>query len=518
MQPRRISLTALILGLFVLSQSTSLLARGLQTQDKVVPATADSGSGPSADTPPAPKAATDPSQAPTPAAPGPDALFYKGITISPGGSFIEMATVNRTAATASDINTPPTSIPLTSSGQAQTSEFYASGRQSRIALKAIGKLDNVEMTAYYEMDWLGAGVTSNNNQSNSYVVRERQLWARAAFTNGFSISGGQMWSLTTETTHGLDNGTEILPATIDSQYTAGFVWNRQPGFRFAKNFHNKVWFGVSLENDQALPAGTAPTDQFLGAAGTGGGLYNLNANYSFNLAPEIVAKFAFEPGWGHWELFGVQRSFRNRIYPNAPTNSTGAYNYDREGGGIGAGFRVPFANKKVTIGLKALYGDGTGRMGDATIADLTFRSDGTISLLHTLSALSTIELNPVKPLTIYFNYGGDYVGRDIQSGGAAGYGLPNANMSGCLTEALPTGSYGPGTTGTCSGNNKDVQEFTAGFWNNFYDGPKGRFRMGFQYARWERDLWSGNGGATNPANTAKGIDNVIMTSLRYYLP
>src|SRR3984957_12902515 len=199
MQPRRISLTALILGLFVLSQSTGLLARGLQAQDKVVPATADSGAGPSANSP-ADNPPADPPQAPTAATPGPDALYYKGITISPAGSFIEMATVNRTAASGSAINTPPTSIPLTAAGAAQTSEFYASGRQSRIALKAIGKLDNVEMTAYYEMDWLGAGVTSNNNQSNSYVVRERQLWARAAFTSGFSISGGQMWSLTTETT------------------------------------------------------------------------------------------------------------------------------------------------------------------------------------------------------------------------------------------------------------------------------------------------------------------------------
>ena len=51
-----------------------------------------------------------------------------------------------------------------------------SGRQSRIALKAEGKLDNVTMTAYYEMDWLSSGTTSNNNQSNSYTVRQRQIW------------------------------------------------------------------------------------------------------------------------------------------------------------------------------------------------------------------------------------------------------------------------------------------------------------------------------------------------------
>jgi hypothetical protein len=30
-----------------------------------------------------------------------------------------------------------------------------------------GKLANMNLTGYYEMDFLGAGITSNNNQSNS---------------------------------------------------------------------------------------------------------------------------------------------------------------------------------------------------------------------------------------------------------------------------------------------------------------------------------------------------------------
>ncbi|HEX3662159.1 MAG TPA: hypothetical protein VHU89_12045 [Acidobacteriaceae bacterium] len=451
----------------------------------------------------------------------PEAIRYKGVTISPAGSFIEAATVYRNAATGGGINTPFTGVPLEDSGQAQTSEFFGSGRQSRLAIKGDGKLDNVDMTAYYEMDWLGTGITSNNNQSNSYVVRQRQLWARAMFRSGWYVSGGQMWSLATETTKGLENGTEILPGTIDPQYTAGFVWNRQYGFRVAKDFGNKAWLGFSAENDQALPGGSAPTNEFLGSAGVGGGLYNSTASYSFNEAPEVVAKLAFDPGWGHWELFGVGRFFRNRVYPNAtakPASAVGAYNDEVTGGGVGGGFRVPFASKKLVIGLKGLYGDGTGRMGDSTIADLTFRTDGTISLLHTFSALSTVELNPSKRLNIYLNYGGDYVGRDILDGDKSGYGLYTADMTGCTKEALPTGSYGPGTTGNCKGNNKDVQEFTSGYWYNFYNGPKGRFRYGIQYSYIERNLWSGQGGTTNPGGNARGTDNIVETSMRYYLP
>ena len=104
------------------------------------------------------------------------------------------------------------------------SEFYGSGRQSRISMLAQGKLDNMTMTGYYEADFLGAGTTSNNNQSNSYVLRQRQAWARPRCMNGWSFTGGQMWSLVTETKVGEDNRTEATPMTIDPQYIVGFTW------------------------------------------------------------------------------------------------------------------------------------------------------------------------------------------------------------------------------------------------------------------------------------------------------
>ncbi len=150
------------------------------------------------------------------------------------------------------------------SDAAQLSEFQGSGRQSRVALKAVGKLDNMTMTGYYETDWLSAGVTSNNNQSNSYTMRQRQLWADAKLTDGWDFSGGQGWSLATETTQGLTRGTEILPATIDPQYMAGFVWTRQYSFRVSKDIGKKVFLGVSAENAETLnPAGrTCPPTCF----------------------------------------------------------------------------------------------------------------------------------------------------------------------------------------------------------------------------------------------------------------
>jgi Skp family chaperone for outer membrane proteins len=452
----------------------------------------------------------------------PDALQYKGITLSPKNSFIAGETVWRQGAVGGGINTPFTGVPLQNSDNAQMSEFQGSGRQSRLVLTALGKLDNMTITGYYEMDWLGTGITSNNNESNSYVLRQRQLWARAALKSGWNFVGGQMWSLATETTQGLTNGTEIIPAVIDPQYAAGFAWARQYGFRVTKSLNKKIFLGVSAENAQTLnPAGSnLPTNLLIGSAGVAGGLYNPPANYSFNPAPDFVAKVAFEPGWGHWELFGLERSFRDRIYPNGPTSSAGAYNSTKMGGGIGGGFRGPFLNKKLSVGMKGLWGQGVGRYGSSTIADVTLRPDGTISPLHGFSALGSVDFNPTPRLYVYMNYGGDYIGRDYTGTGstAVGYGIPGVNMSGCNTEPVSGGSFSPSTPAGCGANNKDVQEFTVGYWYKIYDGPGGSLRQGLQYAYFARNLWSGAGGTTNPGGSAQGIDNMFWTSLRYYLP
>src|SRR5271154_6457714 len=153
-----------------------------------------------------------------PSADNPVAIHFKGITITPGG-FLAAETVFRNKATGSDINTQLNGIPLPGQPGAQTTEFNASGRQSRLSMLAEGKLDTVTLSGYVESDFLGAGSTSNDNESNSYVLRLRQGWGQAKFDSGWQITGGQMWSLVTETKKGTDNRTEGVPLTIDPQYT-----------------------------------------------------------------------------------------------------------------------------------------------------------------------------------------------------------------------------------------------------------------------------------------------------------
>lgn len=470
----------------------------------------------------------------------PDAIHFKGVTLSPTGSFLEAATVWRNRATGGDINTQFTGIPLENSDAARMTEFFGSGRQSRLALLAEGKTAGFTMRGYYEADWLASGTTSNNNQSNSYVMRQRQLWAQAETQSGWTFTGGQMWSLATETKSGLTNRTENLPMTIDPQYEAGFVWARQYGFRVVKNFSNTFWFGVSAENAQTLApscaastGGSCPTNYLIGQAGNSGGLYNGAgapgatssgnlASYSYNLAPDLIAKVAFEPkGWGHYEVFGIARFFRDRVYPNdsgSTPSSAGAYNDKTVGGGIGGSLRVPTFHKHLDVGLKGLWGDGVGRYGSSTLSDLTLRPDAQLALLHAFSGLSTLEYHVTPRLDLYANYGGDYVGRHYFTSGTGteGYGSPLLVNTGCGKEPVPgttpTSGFTPATPSSCAAVNKDVQEYTAGYWYDFYKGAAGRLRQGIQYSYFDRNTWSGVGGSP------KGTDAIVETSFRYYLP
>ncbi|MGA2099905.1 MAG: hypothetical protein ABSG34_02325 [Candidatus Sulfotelmatobacter sp.] len=484
----------------------------------------------------------------------PTTIHFKGITLTPGG-FLAGETVYRTRALGGDINTPFNSLTMPGASQSSISEFFGSGRQSRISMLAEGKLDNVKLSGYYEADFLSAGVTSNNNQSDSYTLRQRQVWGQAAFNNGWSFTGGQMWSLVTETKHGVDNRSEALPMTIDPQYQVGFSWARQYGARLVKDFDNKVWFAVSLENAQAtLTTHNNAANFLLGSAGAGGGLYNgaittcstaLNstdtaatttctpaASYAFNPSPDVVAKLAFEPGFGHYEVFGVFSRFRDRVFPCEDVASTtnclsttpgpnakGAYNSSKNGGGIGANARWSFAGKKVDFGLHGFGGAGIGRYGSGGLSDVTVRDDGTLGLIKSLQGLATLEWHGPK-LDIYFNTGAEYAGRsatyDPILKKAVGYGSPQFNNTGCFTETGPANNNGflPGGLSGCTADTRVLIEGTAGFWYRIYNGPKGRIQWGPQYSYITRNAWSG----TSSPNQPHGLDSMIFTSFRYYLP
>jgi TolA-binding protein len=517
----------------------------------------------------------------------PIAIRYKGITLTPGG-FLAAETVFRNKADSSDINTGFNQIPLPGNSGSQTTEFNASARQSRISLLAEGKLTSVKLTGYVETDFLGAGITSNNNQTNSYVLRLRQGWGQAKFDNGFTVTGGQMWSLVTETKKGVENRQEALPLVVDPQYNVGFSWARQYGFRVSKSFGDKLTLAASVEeaattltvhgnptatipssttvtvNGVAIPTLTTTTfNNFLvGAPGIVQGLYNPIGTYAYNKTPDFVVKAALDPGWGHFEVFGIVANFRDRVYPcfaangaititlagngttpfptvAIPTNpcaltgstnpASGAFNDSRSGGGIGANGRVSLG-KHLDVGIHALGGDGIGRYGSAGLSDTTARPDGTLALLRSYQALGTLEFHATPQLDIYAYVGGEYAGRWMD--GKEGYGSNLRRNDGCAVQSLPLaapaaainttavlGSNGfiPDALSNCDGDTRAILEGTIGFWYRFYNGPKGRFQFGGQYSYVQRNTWSGVNAAGDGVGP-HGLDNMVFTSMRYYLP
>jgi len=418
----------------------------------------------------------------------PSVLRYKGISITPGG-FAAAETVYRTKATGGDIPTAFSSIPYEGADAYSLSEFYGSARQSRLTLLAEGKTNWGTLRGYYEADFLGTGITSNNNQSNSYVLRQRIIYAQAETNDHLKFAGGQLWSMATEGKKGIPTSPSDIttPLTIDPNYVPGFVWTRQYGFRVVKEFKNYA-FGVSAENPQLLYssaiAGSTPY-AILGSAGANGGNYNAAVstvgattyvksygnvknydastgglvntyiptyatitantnitNISFNLAPDIIVKATADPGWGHYELFGITGFAQETVYPKVTQNSvkyggvadimgyayssvspnpgqnawassstSGYYKDSIVLGGIGGSLRVPVIKDKVSFGAKALYGPGMGRYGDTTLSDVTNDAAGELAPIHNLSGLLTLEATPTPRLTLYLNYGGDYAGR-----------------------------------------------------------------------------------------------------------
>jgi hypothetical protein len=389
---------------------------------------------------------------------GPLTIRFKGVNITPGG-FLAAETVNRQHAMADDINTQLNSIPYSGVSTGKLPEMSLTARQSRLSLLVDAKVGDTKLSGYYEADWLGTGVTSNNRQSNSYVFRQRQLFSRADFANGWAISGGQMWSLATEDRTATVNRTEWIPATIDPQYVVGFTWQRDYGLRVSKTFNDKVTFAVAAENPETTIGGrgfstytnTSATgvvtnyqNSFVFAPGAGGGLNNFadTTGYAFNKTPDFIVKLALDPGWGHYELFGIVSTYQNRVYPcavvgttakNFPTPTTpvdlgcafstslspsvaGAFNSSLTGGAIGASLAVPLAAKKFDIGLKIFYGDGEGRYGSAQLADATLRPDGTIALVHGAHWLGRAEWHVTPKVDLYAYLGGEYAARTAYVG------------------------------------------------------------------------------------------------------
>lgn len=477
----------------------------------------------------------------------PPAIHFKGVTLTPGG-FLASDFLYRTRNENADVASNFGSVPFGGIANSHLSEFRASARVSRLTLLAEGKVGSAKLSGFYEMDFLGEAPTANQVETNSFTPRVRQAWGQVDLENGFTFTAGQMWSLIVTDRKGIATRAEFIPNTIEASYVVGWDYVRQNAVRVTKNFNDRVWAAFEVANPETTfatsftpttvfglnnsPNAQSPnglTLNFLPGACTAPTGFQCNPGpsaftngLSTNLAPDLIAKVAFEPGWGHYEIKAIGRFFRNRTngttaagLPSATVPTRTNHNY---GGGIGAAAILPVVPKKADLILEGLVGSGIGRYGAALGPDVTLRPDGFIVPIKAVHFLGGLELHPDPKLDVFF-YGGDEYyqrtayttvnpeGRTV----AAGYGSSLVNNTNCNAEVLPA-TIGGVAVPACGAQNKNVWEGTAGLWYRFYKGSYGTFQYGAQYEYLYRNTWAGIGGAP------KGIDSIVMTSFRYFLP
>ena len=451
------------------------------------------------------------------------------------GGFLAAEAVYRQHNTVSDMGTPFASIPYPFSPQYKEPEFRGSARQSRISLLVEGALDPVQKLAgYYEMDFLGVGITSNYNESNSWAPRLRQGYLTYDNSDwGFHLLAGQSWSLLTQNTVGITPRKENIPLTIDANYIAGFDYTRNWQIRAVKDFGPTVSLGLSIENPASQVYASAgaianggslnglivnwanPGSSFLGS----GGFAN---NFNTETAPDIIGKAAFDPGWGHYELFGLARFFTDGIFtcnpalvpasgvcPFTTANVGTANSHVTVGEGVGGSVLMPVVPKLLDLQGSVLYGRGIGRYGAAQLSDVVVASDGTLSPITAWHAMVGAVAHPAAGLDIYAYAGTERANGNVFSSaaGPTGFGVTTLSNAGC---GIVTGASFTGGTSNCAAVNKEVDMATVGFWQNLYKGDYGRVATGFQYQYIRRKSFDGVPG---PVSTR---DNVVMSSLRYY--
>jgi len=442
----------------------------------------------------------------------PTALHFRGVTITPGG-WAESTFLFRTRNENADITSNFGATPFGGSANDKLTEFRGSARGTRLTMLVEGNTGTTKLSGYYEVDFLGQAPTGNQVETNSFVPRQRQLWMQAEMANGWTFTAGQFWSGMTTDRKGIATRAEFIPTTIEGSYIIGYTYVRQDAVRAVRNFNNKAWWlfevanpETSQPNSSYTPAGLMGFNNSANASTPNGSTLNFLAGstngFSTNLAPDLISKVVFEPGWGHFEIKALGRAFRDRI------NGGTLHSY---GGGIGASAILPIIPKKADFILEGLAGAGIGRYGAANGPDVTIRPDGKIVPLRAIHVLTGLETHPTTKLDWYVYGGDEYFGRrafvnPTNALGAAGYGSSLVNNSDCGLEVIPEGQP------ACGAQNRNAFDVSTGFWYRIYKGSFGTLQYGMQYAYMYRATWSGIAGAP------KGIDNVVDSSFRLYLP
>ncbi|MBI2740816.1 MAG: hypothetical protein HYX38_30310 [Rhodospirillales bacterium] len=437
--------------------------------------------------------------APPPADPDkPNGTFMLGSVKLTLGGFIDLTGYYRSRNENRGTGTGYATIPFYGpTPQGNSDEFGMSAQQTRLSLKAEAPVGaDSRIIGYGEMDFNNGAGGANSTQSNGYTPRLRQAYGQYEDDSWQAyFLAGQAWTLATPFRKGLDPLSTWQPPVIDHNYMVGYNYLRVPMVRAVKGFGN-FWMGIEANTPQTVFGGTAAAPPggtvFTGYPGATG--LNPQVNYSVNVAPDVVAKLAVDTKFGHLDVFGVARWFRDQV-----SFGTTSVNYDAFGGGIGASAYVPIGDWVDLMG-SVMYGSGIGRYGAAGLPDVTFTANGGLATLPQGmgTAGAVVHVIP-KVLDLYGFYGWNWVGASYFPGG--GYGNPTFDNTGC---------FNPNAGGSgCAGNSQTLSELTVGLNWNMLRGRYGTLRSGLQYGNIIRTAYYGVGG------TPSAVEDLFMLNLRY---
>jgi hypothetical protein len=427
--------------------------------------------------------------------------------ITPVG-FMDFTGVFRSHDGGSGIGTNFGSIPYGNIYQNNLSEFRWSMQNSRIGFRVDAMVKGAHVIGYMESDYLGNNPGNVAVSSNSNTLRSRLYWVDVQKAK-WEILGGQTWSLITPGRSGISPlpGNLFFTQNIDVNYQLGLVWGRIPELRFVVRPTDKVAFAVALDSPEqyaggsagggtiTLPGGLASTIGAIGA--TSSQLSSNGTTLSVpNLAPDVIAKLAFDPSNKvHVELGGLERQFKVWVTSPAPQGTT----FSKTGGG-------GFVNLNVQLfpGFRLLtnnfWSDGGGRYIFGQAPDLIVRPDGSISPIKSGSTVSGFEFTHKNSL-LYAYYGGLYVERNF---------VPDPSST-----TVPIVGYG--YTNAPNGQNRAIQEETFGFNQTLWrDAKYGALNFMGQYSYLSRNPWFLGTSATNGFKDAHL--NMVFLNLRYTLP
>ena len=216
--------------------------------------------------------------------------------------WLEAATVYRNVNQVNDMLTVFNAIPYPNSPLYNEHEFHGTARQSQFSLLAESNIDAAQrLSGYLEFYFLGIGTESNYLVTNDWTERLRHVYSTYDNDNwGFHVLAGQNWSMIMPDEFGIVPRKELIPLTINANYLVGYHFTDNWQVRLVKDFDQKLWFGLSLENPATNLAPGIPAT-FDGLAvnvtnpGTGGFLNEVPVTPS--IAPDIIEKVAWDAGW-----------------------------------------------------------------------------------------------------------------------------------------------------------------------------------------------------------------------------